>query len=125
MQPSCFKRRWRTGSLAVQTQLLADAERLLTLPPGAFRPPPKVTSSVVRLKFRPPAADVGSHQAFERLVRGMFLHRRKTVLNALRPLSAAFGVPVGQVLETAHIASSRRPETLTVEEIARLSRAVL
>ena len=113
------------GTLAVQTQLLADVDRLLTLPPGAFRPPPRVTSSVVRLNFRPPAADVGTRQAFEQLVRGIFLHRRKTVLNALRPIAGAFGVPAEQVLERAQITSSRRPETLTLEEIARLSRAVL
>ena len=60
---------------------------LLTLPPGAFRPPPKVTSAVVRLRFRPPAADVGDPAAFERLVRGVFLQRRKTLLNALKPVA--------------------------------------
>ena len=113
------------GTLAVQTQLLAEVDRLLTLPPGAFRPPPRVTSSVVRLKFRPPTVEIGSREAFEQLVRGMFLHRRKTVLNALKPVAASFGVPAEQLLQQAGITPSRRPETLTVEEIARISRAVL
>ena len=113
------------GTLAIQTQWLADVERLLTLPPGAFRPPPKVTSSVVRLSFRAPSVDVGSPAAFERLVRGMFQHRRKTVLNALRPVAVSFGRPLEQVLDAAGITNSRRPETLTIEEIARLSQAVL
>jgi 16S rRNA A1518/A1519 N6-dimethyltransferase RsmA/KsgA/DIM1 with predicted DNA glycosylase/AP lyase activity len=71
------------GSLAVHVALDADAQLVLTLPPGAFRPPPKVTSGVVRLRFRPPAVDVGDRAVFERLVRGAFQQRRKTLLNAL------------------------------------------
>src|SRR6267143_4649514 len=59
------------GALAIQVALTADVEPLLTLPPGAFRPPPKVTSAVVRLRFRPPSVDVGDRQVFERLVRGI------------------------------------------------------
>jgi 16S rRNA A1518/A1519 N6-dimethyltransferase RsmA/KsgA/DIM1 with predicted DNA glycosylase/AP lyase activity len=50
--------------------LLADVERVLTLPPGAFRPPPKVTSAVVRMRFRHAREDVGDLATFERLVRG-------------------------------------------------------
>jgi 16S rRNA (adenine1518-N6/adenine1519-N6)-dimethyltransferase len=113
------------GALAIQVALLADVERLLTLPPGAFRPPPKVTSAVVRLAFRAPAEDVGSRAVFEKLVRGMFLQRRKTLLNALGPVAATFGRSAGELLEQAGVDSSRRPETLTLPEVARLSRAVL
>ena len=51
------------GALAIQVALLADAERILSLPPGAFRPPPKVKSAVVRLRFRPPAVDVGDRRS--------------------------------------------------------------
>jgi 16S rRNA (adenine1518-N6/adenine1519-N6)-dimethyltransferase len=113
------------GTLAVQVGLLADVDRLLTLPPGAFRPPPKVTSAVVRLRFRAPAADVGDPEAFERVVRGVFLQRRKTLLNALKPVADSFGRSAAQVLERARLDPSRRPETLDVHEMARLSRAVL
>ena len=113
------------GALAIQVALLADVERLLTLPPGAFRPPPKVTSAVVRLRFRPPAEDVGSRATFERVVRGMFLQRRKTLLNALRPVADSFGRSAAELLDQAGVDSSRRPQTLTLPEIARLSRAVL
>ena len=113
------------GTLAVQVGLLADVDRLLTLPPGAFRPPPKVTSAVVRLRFRPPAADVGDPAAFERVVRGVFLQRRKTLLNALKPVADSFGRSAAQVLERAALDGSRRPETLDVQEMARLTRAVL
>lgn len=113
------------GALAVQTSLLADVDRLMTLPPGAFRPPPKVTSAVVRLCFRPAAADVGSREAFERVVRGIFLQRRKTLLNAFRPVAVSFGRSAAEIIERAGVSPDVRPETLTLDEIARLCRAVL
>src|SRR4051812_2431799 len=79
------------GTLAIQVGLVADIERLLTLPPGAFRPPPKVTSAVVRLRFHPAVEDVGSLEVFEKVVRGIFLQRRKTLANALKPVADAMG----------------------------------
>jgi 16S rRNA (adenine1518-N6/adenine1519-N6)-dimethyltransferase len=112
------------GTLALQTALAADVTRLLTLPPGAFRPPPKVTSAVVRLSFRPRTAEVDP-AAFERVVRAIFVHRRKTLLNALRPLAATVGRGAEDVIEEAGLNPSQRPETLTVADVARLSRAVL
>lgn len=113
------------GALAIQMQLLADVDRLLTLPAGAFRPAPRVTSALVRLRFRAPAAEVGDRAAFERLVRGLFRRRRKTLLNALRPLLAAEVRDAHEVLDSVGLNSSRRPETLTIDELARLTRAVL
>jgi 16S rRNA (adenine1518-N6/adenine1519-N6)-dimethyltransferase len=111
------------GALAMQVGLLADVDRLLTLPPGAFRPPPKVTSAVVRLRFRPPTVDVGDPAVFERVVRGVFLQRRKTLLNALRPVADSFGQDAAQLIGVAELDGNRRPETLTLEDMARLVRA--
>lgn len=113
------------GALSIQVAIAADVERLLTLPPGAFRPPPKVTSAVVRLRFRPRTVDVGDPRVFERIVRGMFLQRRKTIANALRPVADSLGCDATQLLEQAQVDGRLRPEALTVEQIARLSRAVL
>ena len=113
------------GALAIQVALTADVEHLLTLPPGAFRPPPKVTSAVVRLRFRPPRVDVGDRRVFERLVRGIFLQRRKTLANALRPVADALGRTSAELLERADVDGRLRPEALTLDQIARLSRAVL
>jgi len=113
------------GTLAVQVSLLADVERLLTLPPGAFRPPPKVTSAVVRLRFRPAAVDVGDRRRFERIVRGIFLQRRKTLLNALKPVADNLGQSAPEMIARAAVDGTKRPEALTVAEIAALSRAVL
>jgi 16S rRNA (adenine1518-N6/adenine1519-N6)-dimethyltransferase len=113
------------GALALQVQLLADVSPILKLPPGAFRPAPKVHSAVVRLRFRPPTVDVGDRAAFERLVRGLFLQRRKTLLNALRPLAGSFGSSAPEVLERAGVDGRRRPETLSLTEMARLTRCAI
>ena len=113
------------GALAIQAALLTDVERLLTLPPGAFRPPPKVMSAVVRLTFRPPVVDVGDRATFEKVVRGVFLQRRKTLVNAFRPVAEAFGRSAAEVIDQSALNPRARPETLTVEEFGRLCRAVL
>jgi 16S rRNA (adenine1518-N6/adenine1519-N6)-dimethyltransferase len=113
------------GALSIQVTLHADVDRLMTLPPGAFRPPPKVTSALVRLRFRRPAADIGDLAAFERLVRAVFLHRRKMLANALKPVTDARGLSAADVLRAAAIDGRRRPETLTLTEMSRLARAVL
>jgi 16S rRNA (adenine1518-N6/adenine1519-N6)-dimethyltransferase len=112
------------GTLAVQAGLIADISLLLTLPPGAFRPPPTVTSAVVRLRFRPPTGEV-DRAAFARVARGLFLHRRKTLLNALRPLAPSLGRSAEEIIERARLDPSQRPQTLTVADVARLSGAVL
>ena len=113
------------GTLAVQVARVAAVERLLTLPPGAFRPPPKVTSAVVRLVFRPATVDVGDAAIFEKVVRGVFLQRRKTVLNALSPVAAALGRTASEVITRAGVDPALRPEDLSLADFARLSRAVL
>jgi 16S rRNA (adenine1518-N6/adenine1519-N6)-dimethyltransferase len=113
------------GTLAIQTAVVARVERLLVLPPGAFRPPPKVTSAVVRLNFRPAEVDVGDPSTFERIVRGVFLQRRKTILNALTPVAHSLGRSAAELIDRAGVDARKRPEALTVGEMAALSRAVL
>jgi 16S rRNA (adenine1518-N6/adenine1519-N6)-dimethyltransferase len=113
------------GTLAIQVALLADVERVLSLPPGAFRPPPKVTSAVVRLRFHPPTADVGDRKTFEKIVRGVFLQRRKTLANALKPVASSLGRSAPELLQRAGLDGSRRPEELTVADMARLSRVAV
>jgi len=110
------------GVLGVQTRVHADAARLLALPPGAFRPPPAVDSAVVRLRFRPPTVALGSAMAFERHVRGLFQQRRKTLLNALAAVDPRDRAWLRDQLDQLRIDPVRRPETLSVEEVAALSR---
>jgi 16S rRNA (adenine1518-N6/adenine1519-N6)-dimethyltransferase len=113
------------GALAIQVALLADAKRILSLPPGAFRPPPKVKSAVVQLRFRPPAVDVGDRSMFEKLVRGLFLQRRKTLANALKPVADSVGRSSTEMIDQARVDGSRRPEALRLDDFARLARAML
>ena len=113
------------GALAIQVALLADADRILSLPPGAFRPPPKVRSAVVRLRFREPSVDVGNRSTFEKLVRGLFLQRRKTTANALKPIADSLGRSVPELIERARVDATKRPEALTLDDMARLARAML
>jgi 16S rRNA (adenine1518-N6/adenine1519-N6)-dimethyltransferase len=108
------------GVLTIFTALLADVQRLLTLPPGAFRPAPKVHSAVVRLTFRPSPLPRASEAAFEKMVRTMFMQRRKTLLNALRPYADSVGRESREALTAAGIDPIRRPETLTQEDLLRL-----
>jgi 16S rRNA (adenine1518-N6/adenine1519-N6)-dimethyltransferase len=109
------------GPLSIALQLEADVERLLAVPPGAFRPVPKVASALVRLAFREPRVLVGDPDVFHAMVRSMFQQRRKTLLNALRPFAESRGLAPGAALEAAHIASDRRPQTLSLDELARLT----
>ena len=108
------------GVLTIFTALQAEVTPLLVLPPGAFRPPPKVHSAVVRLTFKPSALPPGTEAVFERMVRTMFMQRRKTLANALRPFAEAHGVDAVGALRQADIDPVRRPETLDQGDLLRL-----
>ena len=112
------------GVLTLSTMIRAEVTRLLSLPPGAFRPPPKVRSAVVRLAFRPPPSDVRNPQLLIQIVRSVFTQRRKTMTNALTPFAASRSLDAGSMLRTAGIDGQRRPETLTLSEYARLAEVV-
>ncbi len=109
------------GVLAILVQLHADVSPLLTLPPGAFRPAPKVHSAVVRLTFRAPAVRLSDEPVFEAMVRSIFTQRRKMLGNALSAFAAGRGLAAAGVLADAGIDSRRRPETLQLPELARVA----
>ncbi len=108
------------GVLTILTKVHADVTRLLSLPPGAFRPAPQVHSAVVRLAFRPPAVEIADLPGFVRMVRTMFTQRRKTLSNALKPFGLERSVAPGVALAAAQIDGRRRPETLEMAELAAL-----
>jgi 16S rRNA (adenine1518-N6/adenine1519-N6)-dimethyltransferase len=112
------------GPLAVMLGLFADRTRVLSLPPGAFRPPPQVHSAVVRLAFRPPPVPVERFDAVDRLVRTAFQQRRKTLANALKPLLRP-GADAAPAFAAADIDPARRPETLTGTEFVHLAGALI
>jgi 16S rRNA (adenine1518-N6/adenine1519-N6)-dimethyltransferase len=116
------------GVLSVLIGHTAEIRKVLSLPPGAFRPAPKVDSAVVRLRFRPPDPPVKSAQVFADLVRAVFTRRRKTLSNALLAYGGRVSVPHAdpfpvRELQRAGIDGHRRPETLTIKEFARLADA--
>jgi 16S rRNA (adenine1518-N6/adenine1519-N6)-dimethyltransferase len=108
------------GRLGVLAQWRCRCSLLLTLPPGAFRPPPRVHSAVVG--FVPHTEDPGPalFAAMERTTAAAFGQRRKMLRGALKSLGDAEGL-----LSTAGIAGDRRAETLTIAEFDRLARALL
>ena len=110
------------GPLAIMTQLHATARRILTLPPGAFRPIPRVHSSVVSLRFRSPATLPGHPELFEAMTRALFTQRRKQGVNALRPFaSVVSSLPVEEVFARARVDPQRRPGELELSELTELS----
>lgn len=107
------------GRLSVMLQLACEVTNLFTVPPGAFRPPPKVDSAVVRLRPRPasqrPDVDPGR---LENLVRAAFAQRRKTLSNALRSQLAA------DRIAACGIDPRARAETLAPGDFVTLARAL-
>ncbi|MBF0429464.1 MAG: 16S rRNA (adenine(1518)-N(6)/adenine(1519)-N(6))-dimethyltransferase RsmA [Magnetococcales bacterium] len=109
------------GTLSVLCGLWMQSEIILTVPPSAFRPPPKVTSAVLRLLRRPtPLAEVRDPETFSHVVRAAFGQRRKILSNALRIMHSS---PL-EWLQRAEIDPERRGETLSIAEFARLANAV-
>lgn len=108
------------GRLGVLAQWRCRCDLLMTLPPGAFSPPPKVWSAVVG--FAPKADDPGPalFATMERLTAAAFGQRRKMLRGALKSLGDAEAL-----LEAAGIAGTRRAENLGIDEFDRLARALL
>jgi 16S rRNA (adenine1518-N6/adenine1519-N6)-dimethyltransferase len=102
------------GRLTVMLAPWVKAESLFDVGPGAFQPPPRVWSAVVRLEVRrEPAFTVSPH--FAAVVSAAFSHRRKTIRNALRAL-----VTAEQIASTG-VDLSARPETLSPDSFNRLA----
>jgi 16S rRNA (adenine1518-N6/adenine1519-N6)-dimethyltransferase len=111
------------GVLGILIGYHATVERMLALPPGAFRPVPAVRSAVVRLCFHPPEAPARHEPTFAAMVHAIFTRRRKTLTNALRAFGPTTPETTAKALMTANLDGNRRPETLTMSELVRLADA--
>jgi 16S rRNA (adenine1518-N6/adenine1519-N6)-dimethyltransferase len=109
------------GLLSVLIGRRAAVERLLALPPGAFRPPPKVRSALMRLTFHAPDPPASNEASFEQVVKSVFTHRRKTLKNALAASPGTQTLALPEILARAGLDGRRRPETLSIEELVLLS----
>jgi 16S rRNA (adenine1518-N6/adenine1519-N6)-dimethyltransferase len=109
------------GVLSVLIGHSAKVRRLMALPPGAFRPPPKVHSAVVRLEFHAPDPAARDAAVFAGLVHAIFTRRRKTLANALKAFPPSATLPPADALQRADLDGRRRPETLSIPELVRLA----
>jgi len=108
------------GRLSVLAQWMTVAEKLFDLPAGAFTPPPKVASAVVRLTPRPNPLGAERFRWMERTTQAAFGQRRKMLRQALKTL-APDPLPA---LAAAGIDPTRRAETLDIPEFERLAEAL-
>ena len=110
------------GAISVLCQYFAEPELIAKVPASLFVPPPKVDSAVVRLNMlSEPSVKAANEDMFFKTVRAAFSQRRKTLSNCL---CSFFGIPkdeLKEIGEAAGIDLSRRGETLSLDEFARLS----
>jgi 16S rRNA (adenine1518-N6/adenine1519-N6)-dimethyltransferase len=119
------------GFISVLVEAYCETEKLFDVAPGSFRPPPKVWSSVMRLKFRPQInAESTDETLLWEVVSAGFAQKRKTMLNNLRHTTGRLqdvlkrngGASI--VLCKANVDLQRRAETLTLEEWGKIVQAI-
>jgi 16S rRNA (adenine1518-N6/adenine1519-N6)-dimethyltransferase len=119
------------GFISVLVEAYCETEKLFDVAPGAFRPPPKVWSSVMRLNFRPRInTEVKDEALLWEVVSAGFAQKRKTIFNNLRNASGRLqeilksngGASI--VLCKANVELQRRAETLTIEEWGKIVQAI-
>lgn len=112
------------GALSANVQAVAHAEMLFKVAAGAFQPPPKVESAVLRIM---PRADpvIGEHEeeAFRHLVQASFALRRKQLRRVMRTVYALDADAAERLIAAAHLDPEARPEVLSPDAFARLLRA--
>jgi 16S rRNA (adenine1518-N6/adenine1519-N6)-dimethyltransferase len=117
------------GSLSIAVQYYTEAETAMIVPKTVFVPQPNVDSAVIKLtKRKEPAVAVKSESFFFQVTKASFAQRRKTLLNNLTsqlPEGKQKKEQILSSLEQAEIEPGRRGETLSIEEFARLSDALL
>lgn len=106
------------GVLSIMVQYVARPELKFIIPREAFRPVPKVDSALIHIRILDkPSVTVRDEETFYRLVKTSFSQRRKTLSNSLKN----FGDKIRDKLSTCGIDPRRRPETLSIEEFAKLA----
>lgn len=121
------------GYLTVLVEAYYQAEKLFDVPASAFKPAPKVWSSVLKLRTREPGLITkcdSREQIFRQIVSAGFAQKRKTILNNLK--NAPVGLfqrnekkrTIEEILEAARIEKNRRAESLTLQEWLNLFEAI-
>lgn len=111
----------RYGVLSLMVQFYGRTDILFTIPAGAFKPRPKVDSAVITIERRiEPPVQVNDQGIFRKVIKTSFAGRRKMISNTLK----SFCPDIKAIMNEINIDPSRRPETLSMEEFARLSNAI-
>ncbi len=111
------------GLLSATTQMYTDVELLFKLPPGAFNPPPKVHSAVLRLTVNPKFEAYGVDETgFIEFLKQAFAQKRKTLANNLK--EHFDGAAIATALKTSKLRSDVRAEAAGLEQLAKMYRAL-
>ena len=113
------------GAISVLCQYHTKAELVTIVSANEFVPPPKVDSAVVKMAFRDePEVSVKDEKMFFRTVKAAFSQRRKTLLNCLVANFPQNKEEISKIMTSVGIEPTRRGETLSLEEFAKLSEAL-
>ncbi len=113
------------GAITLAVQYYSQASKIIQVPKEVFIPRPNVDSTVVLFKVRQlPPVDVKDRELLFALIKGGFGMRRKTLLNSLVGTADMTKQEVGEALRSAGIEESRRGETLSLEEFAKLANKI-
>ena len=113
------------GALSANVQALARVELLFTVGAGSFSPPPKVESAVVRITPRSdPAISPAEEAGFSRFVIAAFSQRRKQLKSVMRTIAKLDTAGAAALVARTGLSPEGRAETLSVDQLARLYRAV-
>jgi len=109
------------GALSVNLAVVARIEIVMAVPARAFKPPPKVDSSVIRLTpIAEPLVPLESLRAFRTFIQAVFGQRRKQLQRVLRTVSALSAEESAAILDRVGIDQTSRPEVISPEQFARL-----
>jgi 16S rRNA (adenine1518-N6/adenine1519-N6)-dimethyltransferase len=113
------------GVLTVSVQSRASADKILDVPASAFKPAPKVQSSVLKLTPLPnPAFDPSQETIFFKAVKGCFAHRRKMAANSLAQALGIETPEAREALKRADLDPTARGEDYSIADFVRLARVL-
>ena len=113
------------GALSVNVQAIADVELLFRIPAGAFNPPPRVDSAVVRVTPRAhPVVVAGEEERFRTFVQAAFALRRKQMRRVVRTVASRSAESAERALVSSGIDPDARPETLSAAQFYALGQAL-
>lgn len=113
------------GPLSIFVQIFSDVSIRFIIKPSAFFPPPKIESALVYMTWKEkPMIDTEEQEWFKRVVKACFGYRRKTLINAIKYSELCPSPSLESRMEEIGIDPQRRPETLSIQELAKLAEAL-